>query len=118
MAHPTSFLSRQCNVIASFLFGSSSVHTDFYVLEFFCGLLPGICEFDYYFCFYIFQRVYRTTCPGRTRCRDKDPCVEMSQSEYNFCIVLTPDQLAQLATPSYKLKKEKREAKKLELTPQ
>ena len=55
------------------------------------------------------------------RCRDKgkgkDPCEEMPQSECKFCIVLTPDQLAQLATPSYKLKKEKREAKKLESTP-
>ena len=55
------------------------------------------------------------------RCRDKgkgkDPCVETPQSDCKFCIVLTPEQLAQLATPSYKLNKEKREAKKLEATP-
>ena len=54
-------------------------------------------------------------------CRDKGkgkvPCVETPQSECKFCIVLTPEELAQLATPSYKLKKEKREAKKLESTP-
>ena len=51
------------------------------------------------------------------RCRDKgkgkDPCVETPQSECKFCIVLTPEQLAQLATPAYKCKKEKRESKKL-----
>ena len=56
-----------------------------------------------------------------TRCRDKgkgmDQCVETPQSECKFWIILTPEQLAQLATLSYKLKKEKREAKKLEITP-
>ena len=55
------------------------------------------------------------------RCRDKgkgkDPCVDTPQSECKFCIVLTPKQVAQLAMPSYKLKKEKCEAKKLESTP-
>ena len=30
-----------------------------------------------------------------------------------YIVTLTPEQRAQLATPSYKLKKEKREAKKL-----
>ena len=53
------------------------------------------------------------------RCRDKgkgkDPYVENPQSpDCKFCNLLTPDQKAQLATPSYKFKKEKREAKKLE----
>ena len=42
--------------------------------------------------------------------------METPQSECKFYMVLTPE-LAQLATPSYKLKKEKREAKKLESTP-
>ena len=54
------------------------------------------------------------------RCRDKkgeDPCVKSPESECKFCIVLTPEQLTQLSTPSYRLKKEKREAKKLEATP-
>ena len=42
----------------------------------------------------------------RDRSKDKDTCVESK--------ALTPEQRAQLATLSYKLKKEKREAKKLE----
>ena len=53
------------------------------------------------------------------RCRDKgkgkDTCVENKDStNCSHCNVLTPEQKAQLATPSYKLKKEKREAKKAE----
>ena len=53
------------------------------------------------------------------RCRDKgkgkDTCVESKNScDCVHCNALTPEQRAQLATPSYKLKKEKREAKKLE----
>ena len=47
------------------------------------------------------------------RCRDKkkgkDPCVEKPGSDCQHCKALTPEQLAQLSTPSYKLKKEKRE---------
>ena len=31
-----------------------------------------------------------------------------------FCLALTPEQLAQISTPSYKLKKEKQEARKAE----
>ena len=54
------------------------------------------------------------------RCRDKkkgeNPCVKSPESECKFCVVLTPEQLTQLSTPSYRLKKEKREAKKLEST--
>ena len=106
----------------------------------FCGLLSEICEFEYFCYFHTHWRVYRASCPpGQKRghcghaiasfdghsfcvhCRDKgkgkDPCVETPQSECKLCIVLTPDKLAQLATPSYKLKKEKLEAKKLESTP-
>ena len=53
-------------------------------------------------------------------CRDKgnrkDPCVETPDAECKFCIVLTPELKAQLAMPSYKLKKEKREAKKVDTT--
>ena len=47
------------------------------------------------------------------RCRDKkkgkDPCVEKPHSDCQHCKVLTPEELAQLSTPSYKLKKEKRD---------
>ena len=48
------------------------------------------------------------------RCHDrkkgKDPCVEKPDSECQHCKVFTPEQLAQLSTPSYKLKKEKRDS--------
>ena len=47
------------------------------------------------------------------RCRDKkkgkDTCVEKPGSDCQHCKALTPEQLAQLSTPSYKLKKEKRD---------
>ena len=49
------------------------------------------------------------------RCRDKkkgsDPCVETPPAPCRHCDTLTADQKAQLFTPSYKLKKEKRVAK-------
>ena len=53
------------------------------------------------------------------RCRDKgkckDRCIEKPHStDCKFCNSLTEDQHVQLATPSYKLKKEKRDAKKME----
>ena len=55
------------------------------------------------------------------RCRDKkkgeDPCVKSPESKCSFCDILTPEQLLQLATPSYRLKTEKREAKKMDTTP-
>ena len=48
-------------------------------------------------------------------CRDKkkgtDPCVEKEGASCRHCNALTPEQLAQLSTPSYKLKKEKRDMK-------
>ena len=47
------------------------------------------------------------------RCHDKkkgkDPCVEKPNVECQLCKALTPEQVSQLATPSYKLKKEKRD---------
>ena len=51
------------------------------------------------------------------RCREKnkgkDPCVESKDTTTcKFCSAFTPEQLAQISTPSYKLKKEKREARK------
>ena len=49
------------------------------------------------------------------RCRDKgmgeDPCVAKLPCEY--CDLLTPEQVIQLATPTYKLRKEKAKVKKL-----
>ena len=48
------------------------------------------------------------------RCRDKkkaqDPCVEKPGSDFRQCNTLSPEQLAQFSTPSYKIKKEKCEA--------
>ena len=53
------------------------------------------------------------------RCRDKkkgkDPYVEKPGSDCQHCKALTPEQLMQLSTPSYKLKKEKRD--KADTTP-
>ena len=56
------------------------------------------------------------------RCRDKgkgkEPCVSDPQtSDCQICNNLTSEQLQQLSTPSYKLKKEKREAKLSDWTP-
>ena len=56
------------------------------------------------------------------RCRDKgkgkEPCVSDPQtSDCQICNSLTSEQHQQLATPSYKLKKEKREAKLADSTP-
>ena len=49
------------------------------------------------------------------RCRDKkkssDPCIETPPAACSHCDALTSEQKAQLSTPSYKLKKEKKEAK-------
>ena len=54
------------------------------------------------------------------RCREKskgpDPCV--SKSDCQACNVLTEDQRLQLSTPSYRIKKEKRDLKKQGETPQ
>ena len=54
------------------------------------------------------------------RCREKgkgkDTCVESPTTECKFCILLTPEQKAQLATPSYKLKKEKCDARKADIS--
>ena len=49
------------------------------------------------------------------RCRDKkkgsDPCVGTPPAPCSHCNAFTLEQKAQLSTPSYKIKKEKREAK-------
>ena len=56
------------------------------------------------------------------RCREKgkgsDDCVKNPQStDCKICNAFCEEQRLQLATPSYRIKKEKREAKKLEATP-
>ena len=54
-------------------------------------------------------------------CRDKgkgkDPCVEKPDIECTICSSFSPEQHLQLATPSYQIKKDKQEAKKLESSP-
>ena len=48
------------------------------------------------------------------RCREKgkgkDTCIETPTSDCKFCLLLTPEQKAQLATPSYKLKRKNEKA--------
>ena len=45
--------------------------------------------------------------------KGKDPCVESKDTtSCKFCSAFTPEQLAQISTPSYKIKKEKHEARK------
>ena len=45
--------------------------------------------------------------------KGKDPCVESKDTtSCKFCSAITPEQLAQISTPSYKIKKEKHEARK------
>ena len=53
------------------------------------------------------------------RCRDKghgeDPCVKNLSCE--FCDLLTPEQLLQLSTPTYKIRKEKQKSKEILVEP-
>ena len=53
------------------------------------------------------------------RCRDKghgeDPCVKHLACE--FCDLLTPEQLLQLSTPTYKIRKEKQKSKEVLVDP-
>ena len=53
------------------------------------------------------------------RCRDKghgeDPCVKNLACE--FCDLLTPEQLLQLSTPTYKIRKEKQKSKEVLVDP-
>ena len=54
-----------------------------------------------------------------TRCRDKglgdDPCISKLPCEY--CELLTPEQVIQLATPTYKLRKGKAQSKEILIDP-
>ena len=52
-------------------------------------------------------------------CREKgkgeEPCIANKETkDCKFCNLFTPEQRAQISTPSYKIKKEKREAKRLD----
>ena len=53
----------------------------------------------------------------RDKGKGKDPCVKRPEStDYKFCNTLTTEHHSQLSMPSYKIKKEKCEAKKIELS--
>ena len=57
------------------------------------------------------QHFYCARC--REKNKGKDSCVESKDTtSCKFCSAFTPEQLAQISTPSYKIKKEKREARK------
>ena len=53
----------------------------------------------------------------RDKGKGKDPCVEKPDSDGTVYLAFSPEQRLQLSTPSYKIKKEKQEGKKLESTP-
>ena len=131
----TSFLSRQADVIASFLFGACTACTEFLSWKYFFIFY----EFVIVLCFgtfnIYFYKYYRPLClllasvegvggymmagfyllSVCAHCRDKkkgsDPCIETPPATCSHCDALTAEQKAQLSTPSYKLKKEKKEAK-------
>ena len=51
------------------------------------------------------QHSYCACC--REKNKGKDPCVESKDTtSCKFCLAFTPEQLAQISTPSYKIKKE------------
>ena len=53
-----------------------------------------------------------------TKERGRNPFISNKETtDCKFCNALTPEQRTQLATPSYKLKKEKREAKRVDSNP-
>ena len=143
----TSFLSRQHDVIASFSFGAHAVYTEFFCqwnFLLFCYLFYRVCLFSD---FILLRGAYRPlwthllsvtmSSPSQkhgscghimagfdshnfcARCREKgkgsDPCI--SHNDCNACNSLTEEQRTQLSTPSYRLKKEKRDSKKTAETP-
>ena len=120
------FLSRQRDVIASFSFGASRVKTCFHDKQIFCSTPNSTALF------HLFGRseVFSTTMssPGQrrgscehtmagfdyhskcARCRDKglgdDPSVQ--KKECDISRGFTPEQILQLATPTYRDRKEKK----------
>ena len=125
VAHCTSFLSRQCDVIASFSFGAWSVRMCFLQRD----VLKFNCEFIH---FILLLRIFTEvliimSSPGQkrgtcghvmasfdghlkcARCRDKvvgeDNCV--LKKDCPICKAFTPEQVQQLVTPTYRERKNK-----------
>ena len=134
VACSTSLLSRQRDVIASFSFGACTVQTNFIWRDISSSFKVYLTLFSLRVTvlFYVELLDSVMSSPGQkhggcghlmasfdthsfcARCREKskgpDPCV--SKSDCQACSILTEDQRLQLSTPSYKIKKEKREQKK------
>ena len=135
MAHCTSFLSRQRDVIASFSFGARRVKTCFHDKQILCSTANSSILFK------LLRRstVLSTTMssPGQKRgtcshvmavfdghakcawCRDKgvgdDPCV--LKKDCDVCKGFTPEQVLQLATPTYRDRKNKEKKATVSSTP-
>ena len=124
MSPRTSFLSRKRDVIVSFSFGAWSVQTCFLQRD----VLKFICEFIHFISHLrISTEVLIISSPGQkrgtcghvmalfdghlkcARCRDKgvgeDNCV--LKKDCPICKTITPEQVQQLATPTYRDRKNK-----------
>ena len=137
MAYHTSFLSRQRDVTGSFSFGAWSVQTCFLQRD----VLKFIKEFHHFMNFEVYlltstSSIIIMSSPGEkrgtcghvmalfdthkkcARCREKgvgdDPCVK--KLDCQICKAFTPAQVQQLATPTYKSRKECGEQKKSEVS--
>ena len=126
MAHRTSFLSRHCDVIASFSFGTWRVKTCFHDKRIFCSTANTSILFQLLRSSTVLSTTMysigerRGTCGHAmagfnshskcARCRDKRmgdyPCV--LKKECGVCKGFTPEQVQQLATPTYRDRKEKK----------
>ena len=126
MAHHTSFLSRHRDVIASFSFGAWRVKTCFHDKRIFFSTANTSILFHLLSSSTVLSMTMSS--PGQRRgscghamtgfdshskcaqCRDKgvgdDPCV--LKKECGVCKGFTPEQVQQLATPTYRDRKEKK----------
>ena len=134
----TSFLSRQRDVIASFSFGAwlctrkillRSVSLEIYQTSYFFNVYSAYIYFKYIMASPGQRRgkcghamALFDTHSHCARCREKgkgqDFCVENPQSSDKcpICQSFTAEQILQISTPAYKIKKEKREAKTTDST--
>ena len=122
MVHRTSFLSRHCDVIASFSFGVWSVHTCFLQRDVFRSLL----RIHPFILFLLISSEVLIIMSSRvalvatlllvlmaiqsardvgTRGVGEDDC--MAKKDCSICKAFTPKQVQQLATPTYRKRKSK-----------
>ena len=128
MAHRTSLLSRQPDIVASFSFCTWSVRTCFLQRDVFTSFPQIYHSLNFYLNLHISAiflitmsstgRKRGTCCHVMTlfddhlmcaRCRDKgvgdDPC--RFKKVCPICRAFTPEQIQQLSTPTYRTRKEK-----------